>query len=951
MNSSVNTLNADANGAGIKYFHTNSSLADSTASGANSVAIGPVATSTGASSVALGLSAVAANVGDVALGSGSTTGPVVATASSVIHGATYAYAGASPTSTVSIGAPGAERTLTNVAAGRVSASSTDAVNGSQLFAADQAITSLSSGTSGAFVSNNAASVAAPTASGANATAGGFGASASGAGSVVVGNSATDNGNAGATVLGQGASVAARLTGSNIALGQNSVVAASPIGTSSVVIGGYTYSGFAGTSPAGTVSVGSVGAERTITNVAAGRVTASSTDAVNGSELYSVTAQVSQTASTVATALGGGSTATASGVTSPTYTVYGQTTTTVAQAIAAVQQASPVQYASTSGTANGVSTPTNTVTLVGSNTSAPVTVTNVAAGTAPSDAVNVSQLTSVEVHYFSVNNGTNANGGVGTTGTPTPTPTPGSLANFNNTGAIGAFSVAVGANAMSGGSGDVAVGYDSTATGTATGSAVSLGMGNTASGAGAVALGDPNVAVGTGAVAIGANNTAIGAGSVALGNISSAQGAGSVAIGNNAIANNAGDVALGSGSVTGAPNPVSGVVLQGATYGFAGAAPTSVVSVGAPGAERQITNVAAGRLSANSTDAINGSQLYATDQVLNAIGSSVSTIGAAVSTIATTVVNNGLVQQTGGSTGAITLGANTGGTNVNIAGTSGARVLSGVAAGVANTDAVDVGQLEAALGGATANAVQYDSASHNSVTLGGAGATSQVALNNVAAGALTATSSQAVNGAQLYATNTNLANLSNGASGPFQVYQSGTVTAPVASGVQSTAGGDGAIASGPASTAIGYKANASGANSVAIGANSSDGGQSNVVSVGSPGAERRITNVAPGVKGTDAVNVNQLASVQNYAATINGALAARIDGEIAGSNALAGLPFATIPGKSMVSAGFGFDQSAASLGIGLSYQFDNKYHIIIRTNESFGIGNGYTGGNVAIGFQF
>ncbi|TJX18213.1 MAG: hypothetical protein E5W21_35150, partial [Mesorhizobium sp.] len=77
--------------------------------------------------------------GDVALGSGSVTAVAVGTPSAVINGTTYAFQGATPTSTVSIGAPGAERTLTNLAAGRISALSTDAVNGSQLFATNQAV--------------------------------------------------------------------------------------------------------------------------------------------------------------------------------------------------------------------------------------------------------------------------------------------------------------------------------------------------------------------------------------------------------------------------------------------------------------------------------------------------------------------------------------------------------------------------------------------------------------------------------------------------------------------------------------------------------------------------------------------------------------------------------------------------------------------------------------------
>src|SRR6516165_10013136 len=54
------------------------------------------------------------------------------------------------------------------------------------------------------------------------------------------------------------------------------------------------------------------------------------------------------------------------------------------------------------------------------------------------------------------------------------------------------------------------------------------------------------------------------------------------------------------------------------------------------------------------------------------------------------------------------------------------------------------------------------------------------------------------------------------------------------------------------TALGALATSTGQNSVALGAKSTDGGQANVVSVGGVGSERRITNVAPGTNGTDAV---------------------------------------------------------------------------------------------------
>ncbi|MFS6738962.1 hypothetical protein WHJ50_14515, partial [Staphylococcus aureus] len=107
-----------------------------------------------------------------------------------------------------------DQQITRVAAGTLSATSTDAVNGSQLYATNQTISSIANGKAGAFVSDNSVTSAQPVSSGANASAGGFGSSATGAASTVVGNQATDNGNANATVLGQGASVAANTAGSN-----------------------------------------------------------------------------------------------------------------------------------------------------------------------------------------------------------------------------------------------------------------------------------------------------------------------------------------------------------------------------------------------------------------------------------------------------------------------------------------------------------------------------------------------------------------------------------------------------------------------------------------------------------------------------------------------------------------------------------------------------------------
>ncbi|NCE94174.1 calcium-binding protein, partial [Pseudomonas sp. L13] len=122
--------NIVTNGAGIKYFHSSSALGDSTVSGNDSMAIGPVATASADNAIALGNGANASIANSLALGNGATTTAATATASSVINGTTYTFAGAAPVGVLSVGTVGAERQISNVAAGRVSATSTDAVNGS-----------------------------------------------------------------------------------------------------------------------------------------------------------------------------------------------------------------------------------------------------------------------------------------------------------------------------------------------------------------------------------------------------------------------------------------------------------------------------------------------------------------------------------------------------------------------------------------------------------------------------------------------------------------------------------------------------------------------------------------------------------------------------------------------------------------------------------------------------
>ncbi|WP_322107412.1 hypothetical protein, partial [Paraburkholderia sp. J41] len=73
-------------------------------------------------------------------------------------------------------------------------------------------------------------------------------------------------------------------------------------------------------------------------------------------------------------------------------------------------------------------------------------------------------------------------------------------------------------------------------------------------------------------------------------------------------------------------------IGGTTYTYAGGTPVGVVSVGSSGNARQITNVAAGQVTAASTDAVNGSQLYATNTQVTANTNSISTLNGQVTNI-------------------------------------------------------------------------------------------------------------------------------------------------------------------------------------------------------------------------------------------------------------------------------------------------------------------------------
>ena len=170
------------------------------------------------------------------------------------------------------------------------------------------------------------------------------------------------------------------------------------------------------------------------------------------------------------------------------------------------------------------------------------------------------------------------------------------------------STAVGNGAKASAVQAAALGNEAKATGS---SSTAIGVRSNSAGSSAIAVGTNSAASANNAVSIGTGSKATGSESTAIGYASKAEGVNSMAMGRESSATHENSVALGSYSVSKAEKSVKEATVGTTTYnGFAGTAPKGTVSVGTKGRERQIVNVAAGEISATSTDAINGSQLYA-----------------------------------------------------------------------------------------------------------------------------------------------------------------------------------------------------------------------------------------------------------------------------------------------------------------------------------------------------
>ncbi|MBY8606254.1 YadA-like family protein [Burkholderia arboris] len=428
-----------------------------------------------------------------------------------------------------------------------------------------------------------------------------------------------------------------------------------------------------------------------------------------------------------------------------------------------------------------------------------------------------------------------------------------------------------------------------------------------------------------------------------------------------------------------------------------------------GAPTQLTNVADGNVAAGSTDAVNGGQLSGVKTALEQQITQVSNqAGEAVKNV-------------------VKYDVDTNGNRLNSVSLVGgdatsAVVLKNVAAGTSDTDAVNVKQLkgvQSSLNQLGALAVQYDDSSKSTITLGGAGGTR---ITNVQAGTLSATSTDAVNGSQLYATNqqvsknttdisnlqSNVTNIANGKAGLVQqqdpngaitvgqgtggasVNFSGTAGDRVLTGVAAGVNANDAVNMGQFNTAlqnaaandkiraaatdantswiaradagsIGSTATATGKNAVAVG-QGSVADRDNSFSVGAKGSERQVTNVAAGTAPTDAVNVQQLNdNLSTASAQAKGYTDQRVGqvynafndlkkdmyGGVASAMAVAGLPQPTGAGRSMVSAATSNYHGQQGFAAGYSYVTESnrwvvKASVTGNTRSDFGavVGAGY-----------
>jgi autotransporter adhesin len=821
------------------------------------------------------------------------------------------------------GAGAAPVVLGNVAAGTLGATSLEAVNGSQLFTTNANVTNtntaltnlttnIANGGIGAVQYSNAATPTTPNGGVPSNDVALVGAAAGPVGLHNVANGNVAVGSTDAVNGGQLASVSGQVSGLSAL-----AVQYDDVGRSRITLGG----------------VGTGAAPVVIGNVAAGTLGATSTDAVNGSQLFATNTNVTNLTTSIANgAIGALQYSSAGAPTTPNGGVPSNDVTLVGGAAGAValhnvgngvvaagstDAVNGGQLATVSGQVGNLAAlsvqyddPTRTRVTFGGAGNAPVVLGNVAAGTlaaGSTEAVNGGQLvglgTSVAAglgglsSYDAATNRVLASIGFGGV-------------QYGNVQSV--FDAVDGA--INGGAGIRYFRVLSTR-----GDSVVTGTDSIAIGPEATATADNSVAIGTGSSALRGGTL----GYAALGLAGLQNSAGEVSVGSAGGARQITNVAAGT-AATDAANvgQVAGVAAQVAALGtttvqYDNGTKNAITLGGAGGTV--ITNVAAGNVAAGSTDAVNGAQLAATNTQVANNTTAITNLGNQISNGAT-----GPVQYS--NPGSAT--TPNGGTKTNdltlvgaAAGPVGLHNVAGGSIAAGSTDAVNGGQVYA-LALTAVNAVSYNTDANgvrtNTVTLAGGNAAAPVTIANVAAGTVAAGSAEAVNGGQLYTTNQAVATAQ------------GTANSALALGSNS-------VQYGPSRTNVTFNA----------------GGQATVLS-----------NVAAGVSTTDAVNVGQLNSGINSAVTqanayTDGRIAAldfdlrnlRRDSFAGTSNALAaaGLPQAYEAGKGMIAMGGGTYAGQSAVAVGMSKAFSDG-HTVVKLSGTYD-SQGRAGASGGIGYQF
>ena len=675
----------------------------SKASGDNSVAIGKTANASAHETVAIGHETVAGAVSSVAVGQRANASGSEAVALGIDSNASGRFA-------VAIGnmAKVTNSKLNGIAIGSNAVASED-------YAMAMGLDTQATGNSSIAFGNTTKALAA------EAIAIGHSANAAEGNTVALGVSAT-SAKAGAVTLGAytkaDAVKALALGYESHAVNENDVALGGGSLTEAHHSGDYTLNGnytAAGTWSYGTVSVGKVDATtpannftRQIQNVSAGVISATSTDAINGSQLYATNSYLLNLGNNVKNALGGetaidnagnltlnnlGGTGKANvhdaleamnnkidqlggGSSSHFYSVqttsnargnYNNDGATGLDALAAGADAQAAgDFAVAVGT--GAQAVISNSIAIGKNASVNEDTDSVAAvngATKGEGSVAIGANTKASgTNATAVGQASNAYGqnsfaggqSSKALGKSSVAVGDGAIANQDSATAIGAYSqstaagaTALGFNTRATASGTVAAGRNSKAT---SNNALALGNEADAQKDDTIAIGYNAQATQNRAVAFGKNAKATAGDTFAFGDAAKASVGNAIAFGKNANAAHAGSIALGANSATEAAVQTTSATVGGLTFGnFAGNAPESTLSIGTAGKERTITNVAAGRISDSSTDAVNGSQLYATQNVMNNIGTTaVGVLGGNAA-----IANNGTITMSNiGGTGASTI---------------------------------------------------------------------------------------------------------------------------------------------------------------------------------------------------------------------------------------------------------------------------------------------------------